>query len=266
MILAADGHVSAYLARLLDARGLAVAASDVGPAMTALGLADSVEAVGDTLPAATAIFAIDDGSAATDARIDAALAALPGSSARLVHVVEAATLAERPVARARLRDIAVARSERGLAASSVVLHRHDSRLGPADSLPARLIAQAWQLANGGMTAPLTIADAGPCDWGWTAEYVDAIARAAALPRPRDLIVASGHAMTAREIATHACAWFRVDAGAAFDFATTSAEAEATAPEVAIAATRAATGWHATTWGRDLVRTLCEGAASRIDVA
>lgn len=260
LIVGGDDQVTAYLARLLDARGVGVAATQVGAGMAALGIAGDVEPLsGDDVTARAAgalVFAIDDGSTATDACVAAAIAARP---ARLVHVVEATRLGERPAARARLRELAVARSEGGLMFSNILLQRHDSRLGSGDSLPARIIDHVRRLAAGEALAPMPLADPGAQDWGWTAEYVDAIARAATTPRGHDLVVASGHALTAREIADHAAAYFRA-AGEALDLRDAPPAAEDHG--AAVAATRAALGWSATTWGRDLVRTWCEGAAAR----
>ncbi len=260
LILGRDDQITAYLARLLDARGVAIAATDVGAGMAALGIAGDVEPLADDDIAARAagatVFAIDDGSAATDARIATAIAARP---ARLVHVVEAVRLGERPAARARLRALAVARSEAGHNVSNLLLQRHDSRLGTGDSLAARIIDHVRRLAAGETLAPLAIVDPGAQDWGWTAEYVDAIARAATAPRGRDLVVASGHTLTASEIAEHALAYFRT-AGPVL--APHGAPPAAEDHGIGVAATKAALGWSATTWGRDLVRTWCEGAAAR----
>ncbi len=260
LIIGNDGQTSAYLARLLRARGIEVAATGIGPAMAALGIAGEIapadDAALDRSAAGATVFAIDDGSGATDARIEAALAARP---ARIVHVVEASAIGDRPAARARLRTLAVARSEAGLLASNVLLQRHDSRLGDGNSMPARIIDHVRRLADGETLEPLALADPGPQDWGWTAEYVDAVLRAAAAPRGHDLVIASGELLTAAEIADHAGAYFRNHTAAlALDGAAAAAEDHAAA---ALAA-KAMLGWRAMTTGRDLVRTWCEGAAAR----
>lgn len=259
LIIGRDGAVAAYLARLLDARGVAVAATTVGEGMRLLGVA------GDIAPAAAdagadMVFAIDDGSAATDAMIAAAIAAA-GPATRLVHVVEASAVAGRPVARARMRELAVARSEAGRAFATLLLQRHDSRFGPADTLPARIIAHARGWQRGMVAAPLSIAETGALDWGWTADVVDAVARAGGLERPRDLIVATGHTLTVADMVAAAAKHVRIDAAAAFEVVGEGGPAEDFS--AAVAATRAATGWSATTWGVDVVKALAE--AERVPV-
>lgn len=265
LILGRDGQTAAYLARLLDARGLAVAATDVGTGMRMLGVADAVggvapEAAPEQARDIDLVFAIDDGTAATDALIAAVLPEL-GRDTRLVHVVEAATLADRPVARARMRDLAVARSEAGGRFVNLLLQRHDSRLGPADSLPARVVEHARAVARGEAGHRLTLAETGALDWGWTADHVDAVARAATMDRPRDVIVATGHGLTVAAMAAAAARHFRIDAEAAF--AVTGAGVATEDFGTAVAATRAATGWSATTWGDDFIKALCE--AERVPV-
>ncbi len=265
LILGVDDHVGAYLARLLDARGVLVSGVASGraglpDAIGGLGIGDAVTMLDPDAAIAAAgagtpgvIFAIaGDGNAAI---IDAAAAGV-----RLAHVVEIDQLRLDPAAMAAARRIADLRQTQQRLAFNAILHPHDSRFGPRDSLPARVTGAAFRAANGA-AAPLELVETGPRDWGWTPEYVDAVLRLAALPVLRDAAVASGHALTTAEFAEHAFAHFGKSAA---DHVTIlpGATAPDTTSATAAAALKAATGWSASTHGRDLIRALSEGAASR----
>ncbi|KAB7644376.1 GDP-mannose 4,6-dehydratase [Polymorphobacter fuscus] len=260
LIIGTDDHVGAYLARLLDARGLALAAlASDGRLLARLGIADAVASVADgDLAAAVAdarlVFAIGDGSAEradTLARALYAAAAAPAPP-RLIHVADVADLAA-PAVRDSVRRVAAARAG-GVETANVLLESHDSRFGRRDTLTARIIAAAGS-AEPTMT---TIIETGPRDWGWTPEYVDAVQRLATRERLVDMVVASGHTLTAAEIADAAFGYFRRRAADHIRIEGTGSAVAAIDP----AALKAATGWSASTWGRDLVRALCEGAADR----
>lgn len=267
VILGADSATGAYLARLLEARGGEVFASPGGGAalaallgpearVTAVPAADVVALVG-TMDTGT-LYALNDGSAAQAALVAEAIAAAP-KTLRLAHVVDADVLRQSPALLAEARRIASLRRDAGHPAVNAILHAHDSRLGPADTLPAQIITAAWAAGRGTPQPRLDIVETGPRDWGWTAEYVDAVIRLAALERPVDLAIGSGHTLTASEITEHAFAFFGQDAAGYVRILPA-----ATAPQTPVdtARLKAATGWSATTWGRDLVRALCEGAAAR----
>lgn len=267
LILGSDSATGAYLARLLEARGGEVfACPGGGAALTALlgpdarvtpvPAADVIALVG-TMDGGT-LYALNDGSAAQAALVAEALSAAP-ERLRLAHVVDAAVLRQSPALLAEARRVAALRRDGGRPAVNAILHAHDSRLGPPDTLPAQIIAAAWAAGQDTAVPILDIFETGPRDWGWTAEYVDAVIRLAALERPVDLAIGSGHTLTVGEIVAHAFAFFGRDA--ASHVRIQSAEG---LPETPLDTTRlkAATGWSATTWGRDLVRALCEGAAAR----
>lgn len=267
LILGADSATGAYLARLLEARGGEVfACPGNGIAMTALlgpetrvtavQAADVLALVG-TMDIGT-LYALNDGSAAQATLVAEALAAAP-ASLRLAHVVDADVLRQSPALLAEAKRIAALRRDAGRPAVNAILHAHDSRLGPADMLPAQIITAAWAAGQDTPRPMLDIFETGPRDWGWTAEYVDAVIRLAALERPVDLAIGSGHMLTASEITEHAFAFFGVNAAGHVRMVPAQA-----APETPVdtARLKAATGWSATTWGRDLVRALCEGAAAR----
>ncbi len=266
LIIGIDNHVGAYLARLLDARGVSL--SGVGdPALAArLGIADSITAVtaGDAAAAARAarlVFAVSDGDAARADTIAASLGAA-GATAnppRVIHIADVAAL-DSPAARETLRRVAAARAGGRIETANTLLESHDSRLGPPDTLLARITSAAWRAAQSDAPSvpPLTIAEPGPRDWGWTPEYVDAVARLASRPTLVDLVVASGHSLSAADMAAHAFGFFRREAADHVHIAGTG-EAR---PPINPAPVKAATGWSASTYGKDLVRAICEGAADR----
>jgi GDP-D-mannose dehydratase len=272
LILGSNGAVGGYLARLLQARGanvFGVTDNSANNALSALGIADAVVPVAPAEAAALAanlrdatIFAINDGSAeqaALVAEVLAAAAAAP-TAPRLCHVADADTLRRNPALLQQAKRVAEYRRDNGRRAVNAILHAHDSRLGAADTLPARITAAAWRAAQSDGTPILDLTETGPRDWGWTAEYVDAVARLAALDCPIDLAIGSGHSLDVAEFAKHAFEFFKRDA----DQHVRIELALHGSPEPAVDTDRlkTATGWSASTWGRDLVRALCEGAASR----
>ena len=274
LVLGINGHVGGYLARLLHARGVGVLAAidpdHPGPdAIAALGIADDITLVapGDVTALAGngdigAIFAIAGTSDAQAARIAEAVAAAESRSAtRLCHVVDSDALRTNPASLANARRIADLRRDADRHAANAILHAHDSRLGPDDNLAALITGTAFRIAQGEILPRLVLEETGPRDWGWTPEYVDAVQRLAALPRPIDMAIASGHGLTVAEFAEHAFRFFGLDPADHVTI-TGSAAASDTDAATAAAAIKAATGWSASTWGRDLVRALCEGAAGR----
>ena len=161
-----------------------------------------------TLADAT-VYAVNTGTPAQADLVAETLAAAAG--ARLCHIVDAETLRHTPALLAQAKAIAALRRDAGRPAVNAILHAHDSRLGPADTLPARIIAAAFRAGQDPVPAQvLEIAETGPQDWGWTAEYVDAIVRLAALATPLDLAIGSGHTLTVREFTDHAFAFFKAD--------------------------------------------------------
>ncbi len=266
IIIGLDNHVGAYLARLLDARGVGLAGTGDPHLVQRLGIADAIAPVAATDVAtatrsARLVFAVSDGSAARADTIAESLAsaATSGTPPRVIHVADVAAL-DAPVVRDTLRRVSQARTGDGVETANALLEAHDSRLGPADSLLARITGAAWRAAQTDeqSTSPLVIPEPGPRDWGWTPEYVDAVARLAMRPTLIDLVVASGHLLSASDMATHAFAYFRRNAVDHVQIVGTGADVAAVNP----APVKAATGWSASTYGRDLVRAICEGAADR----
>lgn len=275
LILGANGAIGGYLARLLGARGTRVWAT-VDPALpgpdalATLGIADDVTRIDSDDAAAlaasgavAAIFAVagDDAQAMRIADVVAA-AAGSGRPLQLVHVADAARLQTSRASLAVARAVVAAREGGRLCASNALLGPHDSRLGPPGSLPAAITLAALGASRGVAAAPLELVETGPVDWGWTAEYVDAVQRIAALATPRDLMVASGHAMTTAEFVAHAFKFFAVEPADHIRIVGDTTEPADPGFATAAAALKAATGWSATTVGADLVRALCEGAADR----
>jgi GDPmannose 4,6-dehydratase len=267
LILGADSATGAYLARLLEARGQEIfAVPGDSPAITTLmGPEPRLTRVPrhDALPLLKTLdtgtlYALNDGCSEQAALVEEALAVAP-AGVRLAHVVDNRVLRRSPTLLAIAKQVATLRRDSGRAAATIILHDHDSRLGPANLVTARVIAAAWA-AGQDTPAPLVeIEETGPRDWGWTAEYVDAVGRIAALDKPVDFVVGSGHTLTVAEIVEHAFAFFRRSPEGHVRILPGTAAAEAPIDTQRL---KDATGWSASTWGRDLVRALCEGAAAR----
>lgn len=268
LVIGIDNHVGGYLARLLDARGFGAAGGLGGVGdnrlVARLGIADSVMPLGldDAVAAAAAarlVFVVSDGSAARADLAGAVIAAAAAAAQppRLVHVADIGDLATETV-----RDtIGRVRAARGLVAANALLEAHDSRLGRPETLTAQIVAAAFaasQAPGARLEQKRSFAETGPRDWGWTPEYVDAVVRLALQDRLADIRVASGVTMTAADIAGHAFDFFRRRAADHVEIIGSRPGAPAIDP----APLAAATGWRATTTGRDLVRALCEGAADR----
>jgi hypothetical protein len=267
LILAANTATGAYLARLVQARGtsvFAVADESDADALTALGITGDVNALpavdaarlAATLTDAT-IYAVNTGSAAQLALIDELLVAAP--AARFVHVADIAAMRAQPAIVDRVRAVTALRRDAGRRAANALLHAHDSRLGPADSLSAQITLAAFRAAQGAAPENLEIPETGPLDWGWTPEYVDAIARLGSLDIPLDINVGTGRQLDVQQFTDHAFGFFKVSPDGHVRVTPSSAAAEG---PVDTSRTKALTGWSAVTWGRDLVHALCEGAASR----
>jgi GDP-D-mannose dehydratase len=268
LVLGANSATGAYLARLLEARGREVFVCPGGStAVTALMgpeakltpvPPDDVRTLVGTLGNGT-LFALNDGSDAQAARVEAAIAAAP-EAVTIIHVVDHDVLRSAPALLAQAKQIAALRRDGGRKAANAILHAHDSRLGPVDSLPGRIIAAAWAAGQDAPLPRLEVTETGPRDWGWTAEYVDAVARIANLDRPVDFAIGSGHSLTVAEMVTYAFSFFKRDGAGLVEVLPGDGAAEA---PIDTARLKQATGWAASTWGRDLVQALCEGAAARI---
>ena len=260
LVIGVDNHVGAYLARLLDARGVGTGGTLGGVGdfalLSRLGIAEAavgIDALDTAAVAANArlVIAINDGGGER-ADLLAEVIGRIGATARpprLLHVADVADLAQ-PGVRDSLRRV---QALRGVDAATMLLAAHDSRLGGPDTIMAQVIAAAARTD----TPPARFAETGPRDWGWTPEYVDAVQRMASRDRLIDMVVASGHSLTIAEITQHALGYFRKAA----EGITVIGSGTDTAP-IDTAPLLAATGWRATTFGRDLVRALCEGAGDR----
>ena len=268
LILGGNGPVGGYLARLLQARGqrvacVADAAVTTPDALTALGIAGEIEAI-DAADARRFVASGDVGTVFAVGSDDDILSAIAASARppRFINIVDAAALRTSPAPRALANRVADLRRDHGLHAANAILHRHDSRLGGLDSMPAQVTLHAWRVARGLATGTLELPETGALDWGWTPEYVDAVARLAALPQPIDIEIASGHRLTTADFVRDAFGFFRTDPADHVRLLPGAATGDAIDP----ASTKAATGWSASTYGRDLVRALAEGAAERGAVA
>lgn len=233
-ILGLDTAAGAYLARLLGARGYAVRGTGDAGLLKRLGIAGDVTLDDVAVVDVDELYDLRGDAAATRALLDSTFRAR-------VFVATA------PEDGALIADLAAARAVGRFVATGRV-HANESRLGPGTSPVARIVAAA---AVGTDPDPVDLATATDC--GWTPEYVDPMWRMLQQPKPDDLAIASGIALTGDDVARVAATYFKrpLPAGS---------------PPTAIAPgdprpAHAALGWRAVTIGTDLVAVLCEGAAS-----
>lgn len=272
LIAGMAGDEGPYLARLLLALGQTVtavaaetaAAGATHAALVALGIADDLA----TVDAARGTAGVAAGGydhvyvlpGAPDAVFDAMVAAFAGAppAARLCIAVNLPVTASSLL---RGRRAAALRGT-GRHACTAWLDRHDSRLGPPESLAAVLTMAAWRAAQGKPSPLPPIVDEGPLDWGWTAEYVDALRRMMAADTPVDRRIATGHAMDAATLARHAFACFGLDANQYLGIVP-GAPQDLAVDDPALLPPSPPSGWSAATCGRDLVKTLADAAAERV---
>lgn len=226
-----DTPAGAYLARLLRARGYAVAGTardgDAAQAMLATLGADEVSLVATPdEPAPREAYLLDGRVALADLWPTARVFVAAGP-----HGDDGAAAAARAAGRFVVAG---------------ALYGHASRLDPPDSLPLAVIAAV----RDGRPVALPDRDVRH-DLGWTPEYVDAMWRMLQAPVAADAVIASGFGLGGRDIALHAAEYFK---------RTPDLPPAGPAPpaELGDPAALAGLGWRAFTHGRELVRTLCEG--------
>lgn len=237
-ILGLDTAAGAYLTRLLDARGHRIRGTGSTALVDQLGVGSSVATFDDAAEAILGAGEIYDlrGDAAL---VPALLATAPAT--RLFVAVD-------PADGTTIAALAAARGTGAFVATGRV-HPHESRLGPGTTPLARIVA-ATAAGNDPAAADL----ASTTDCGWTAEYVDAMARMLQQLRALDCAIATGRVISGSDAARVAAKWFARPAPAAV--------AASTATPGDPAPAYAALGWRATTWGDDLIEVLCEAIAAR----
>ncbi len=248
-ILGLETQAGAYLARLLLARGYRVACTAARPAtgLAKLGVADEVALYPDIASALTIlpaeIYDLRGPTPTRTADTAALLALVAGRPAR----VFSAGPGPAPDAATALVEAA---RHAGMFAVTGRMFAHESRLNEDASSITRIVA-----ASAADVVPNADDLATATDCGWTAEYVDPMWRMLQQASPGDVVIATGRVLTGHDVARHAAAYFGRDLPPLTDVAISG--------EVGDPATaRAALGWSATTWGRDLVRILCEGVAEK----
>ncbi len=100
-----------------------------------------------------------------------------------------------------------------LFACSGILFNHESPLRPARFVTRKIVRAAVDIAGGRaqhlMLGNLDISR----DWGWAAEYVEAMRLMLQLDRPQDFVIATGRAATLREFVERAFLRMGLDAAA-----------------------------------------------------
>ena len=259
LILGLDTAAGAYLARLLDARGVRLAGTGGMELVAGLGIGDKVARY-DAVDAAMLanlrpdeIYDLRDDAEATATLLEYSGAARvfvasPASDYLARTEGNAGTDTHAVVIRAR---------DNGRFAVTGTVFPHESRLGPGTSPVARIVVAVLAGAD-----PDAADLASVTDCGWTPEYVDAMTRMLQQPKPRDFAIATGRALTGIDAARHAFDYFGRDASRF------NGEVERTGGVVEQTggtgdpAPAAALGWRAVTWGRDLVRVLGESIAAK----
>lgn len=249
-ILGLDTPAGAYLARLLLARGYLVAGSAAEPVtvLTTLGVAEQVALYPDVAAALIAtpaeVYDLRGPGPARPSDTAALLALLAGRPVKLFSAGPGAAADEGTALIEQGRD-------GGMFAVTGRMFAHVSRLSDTTS-PVMRIAAAVAAGLTPEPGDVTVA----ADYGWTAEYVDPMWRMLQQAIPADVVIATGHMLSGSDVARYAAEYFNRELElppvAAPDHAAVAGD---TAPA------RQALGWGAATWGRDLVRLLCEGVAA-----
>ncbi|MGL4543318.1 MAG: GDP-mannose 4,6-dehydratase [Polymorphobacter sp.] len=158
--------------------------------------------------------------------------------------------------------VARARDDHGLHAVAGLMFAHASRFAPPATLAQTIIAAAFDAARGA-GAPLRLADLDSArDLGWAAEYVDAMTLMLRAEVAADLVIASGVAVSARDIAEWAFGYFKRDWRDHVVVDAALHDPAAPVLQLGDPARAAATlGWRAGNVGRELIETLCEGHAA-----
>jgi GDPmannose 4,6-dehydratase len=98
-----------------------------------------------------------------------------------------------------------ARERHGLYACSGIVFNHESPLRPETFVTSKIVAAARA------GRPVTLGDLSPSrDWGYAAEYVDAMWRMLQGEEPEDFVLATGESHTIEELAAAAYAEFGLD--------------------------------------------------------
>lgn len=245
LILGVDTADGAYLARLLGARGYRLWGTGGPGLIEELGIAADVVRHNSI------------GAAVSDARADEVYDLRPLGRYRAAATVELLRILGRErlfsagssAPDAASAAIAAARANGRFAVTGHLFDR-ESRLGPGTSPVARIVVAARAGAEPSANDLDTVSDC-----GWTPEYVDAMWRMLQRAKPADFTISTGRALGGHEVARHAFAYFGRDA------TRFGGDAMATEAFGDPGPARADLGWRAATWGRDLVRTLCEGLAA-----
>ncbi|MBK5957913.1 GDP-mannose 4,6-dehydratase [Rhodoplanes elegans] len=111
--------------------------------------------------------------------------------------------------------VATYREHFGLFAVTAILFNHESPLRPERFVTQKIVRGAARiaarLAAGDIAEPLPLGNLDVTrDWGWAAEYVDAMCLMVRAAAPEDLVVATGRAATLRDFAAAAFAAFGLD--------------------------------------------------------
>ncbi len=102
------------------------------------------------------------------------------------------------------------RESYGLFAANGLLFNHESPLRPQRFVTAKIVVAAARIARGS-DETLTLGDITVRrDWGWAAEYVDAMWRMLQRPTPDDYVVATGTAHSLQDFVAAAFAFFDLD--------------------------------------------------------
>src|SRR4029079_14883046 len=103
------------------------------------------------------------------------------------------------------------RKSYGLFAASAILFNHESLLRPERFVTRKIIKSAAAIARGEMAGPLRLGNLDiRRDWGWAADYADAMCRIVRAPVADDFVIATGQSYTLREFVSHAFAAFGLD--------------------------------------------------------
>jgi GDPmannose 4,6-dehydratase len=150
-----------------------------------------------------------------------------------------------------------------LFACSGILFNHESPLRPSRYVTQKIVRGAADIAEGRagrlLLGTLEIAR----DWGWAAEYVDAMARMLEVDHPTDLVIATGQMHTLEDFVASTFACFDLDWRAYVEIDQTLARPSDIRASVGNPAkARQLLGWHADTAMPGVVKGLVDAEMAR----
>lgn len=202
--------------------------------------------------------------------LQASSAEIFGSAAAVPHTEATPIKPSSPygAAKAYAHSMAQVLREQGLHASTCILYNHESPRRP-DTFVTRKITMAAARISRGLQDRLELGNLDPQkDWGWAADYVDAMARVLDHDVPDDFIIATGIAHSVADFVAAAFQAVGIDDWERF-VVVNPAFVRPTDPSVVIgdaSKAHAELGWRPTVTFSEMVSTMVRHDLALLDVA